>query len=111
MEVPDLRVKLVFVVNRDQVGDQVGDVCLDQVVIITEALGESTDLVLGFVTLPLHFGVVTGALRYPAKGCRSEVDTLEEHRKCVHKFFSCRAGGVDTYCAGCRRGCRGGLWG
>ena len=75
MGVPDLLVELVFVVNRDQVGD----VCLGEVVIITEALNESPDLVLCFIARRSHFGVVSGVLRNFAKGCRSEVDTLEEH--------------------------------
>jgi hypothetical protein len=76
MEVPDLLVALVFVVDRDQVGD----FGLGEVVIITEALNESPDLVLCFVAQRSHFGVVSGVLRNSAKGCRSEVDTLEEHR-------------------------------
>ena len=106
MEVPDLPVELVFVVIRDQVGD----VSLGEVVIITEALGETPDFVLGFVALLPHFGKVPSALRYPTKGCRSEVDALEEYRNCFYHFFSYRARGVDTYRARCRRWCGGRLW-
>ena len=76
MEVPDLLVALVFVVNRNQVGD----FRRREVVITTEALNESPDLVLCFIALRSHSGVVSGVLRNSAKGCRSEVDTLEEHR-------------------------------
>ena len=75
MEVPDLLVALVFVVDRDQVGD----FGLGGVEIITGALNGSPDLVLCFIAQRLHFRVVSGVLRNSAKGCRSEVDTLEEH--------------------------------
>ena len=76
MEVANLLVAFVFVVDRDQVGD----FGLGEVVIITEALDGSPDLVLCFIAQRLHFGVVSGILRNSAKGCRSEIDTLEEHR-------------------------------
>ena len=76
MEVPNLLVALVFVIDRDQVGD----FGLSEVVVITEALDGSPDLVLGFISQRLHFGVVSGILGNSAKGCRSEKDAMEEHR-------------------------------
>ena len=76
MEVPDLLVELVFIVDRDQVGD----FGLGEVELITKALNGSPDLVLCFIAQCLHFKVVSGILRNSAKGCRSEVDTLGEHR-------------------------------
>ncbi len=76
MEVPNLLVAFVFVVDTDQVGD----FGLSEVVIITEALDGSPDLVFCFIAQRLHFGVVSGMLGNSAKGCRSEMDTLEGHR-------------------------------
>ena len=64
MEVPDLFVAFVFVVG----GDQVGDLRLGEVEVVTEVLHESPDLVLCFVAQRLHFRVVLGVLRNSAQG-------------------------------------------
>ena len=97
MEVPDLLVELVFVVIRDQVGD----VSLGDIVIITEASNKTPDLVLGFVAPLSHFGVLSSALCYPSEGSCSEIDSLEKYRNCFCHFSTYRARSVDTYRARC----------